>query len=108
MTYGLGRGVEPYDARRFGRSSAARGRRLSILVARSRHCGKRSISDEDVAMMVTKNAASADVSAWRGHGPGAAAARRDGAGLSARAQTIATSVRRLGYVYIPMGMNRRD
>ena len=58
-------------------------------------------------MIVTQDGASAPhVPARHGRHAGAAAARRDGAGAVARGpQTVASSVRRLGFVYIPMGMN---
>ena len=65
-----------------------------------------SVSDEDVAMIHHQDGtATPHVSARDGRGAGAAAARRDGSGADRVAQTAANPVRRLGFVYIPMGMN---
>ena len=57
LTYALGRGLEYYDAPAVRAIVAsARTERLSVLVARARHRLERSVSDEDVAMIVTKTA----------------------------------------------------
>ena len=58
-------------------------------------------------MIITKaGPAAADVSARRRRDAGAAAARRHGAGaVGGGAARRPTPVRRLGFVYIPMGAN---
>ena len=57
LTFALGRGVEYYDAPAVRQIVARRQRRrLSLLAADPGHCQQHAVSDEDVAMIVTKKA----------------------------------------------------
>ena len=82
LTYGLGRGLEYYDApavRAIVRNAQAQDYRFSSLVLGI--VTQRSVSDEDVAMIRHQGStATAHVPARDGRDAGAAAARRDGAG----------------------------
>ena len=80
LTFALGRGVEYYDAPAI-RKIVARGprRRLPLLAADPGHCPEHAVSDEDVAMIVTKKALPRRTFLrGSGSGAGAAAAGRDG------------------------------
>ena len=108
LTYGLGRGIEYHDAPGGPRDRPQRAggddyRFSSLVLGIVR---ERPIPDEDVAMIHHQGStAPADVPARHGRGARAAAARRHGAGGVDAGADAARPVRRLGFVYIPMGMN---
>ena len=105
LTYASGRGVEYYDApavRTIVRD--ARAQRLPLLVDHSRNRQEHAVSDEDVAMIITKKALPRRTF-LRGLGATVALPLLDAMvpSMTALAKTPADPVRRLGFVYMPMG-----
>ena len=105
LTYALGRGVEYYDApavRAIVRDAQAAG--LPLLVDHPGHREQHAVSDEEVAMIITKKALPRRTF-LRGMGATVALPLLDAMvpSMTALAQTPANPVRRLGFVYMPMG-----
>ena len=105
LTYACGRGVEPSDApavRAIVRARAAAG--VPHVVDRARRGAKRALPDEDVTMIITKKAVPRRA-LLRGMGASVALPLLDAMlpAMTALAKTPARPVRRLGFVYMPMG-----
>ena len=83
------------------------GRRLSLLVAHPRYRSEPALSDEEIAVMMITKTALPRRTFLRGAGATLALPLLDAMvpAASALANTAAAAPRRLGYVYIPMGMN---
>ena len=105
LTFALGRGVEYYDApavRKIVRD--AQRDRLPLLVDHSGNRQQHAVSDEEVAMIITKKALPRRTF-LRGVGATLALPLLDAMvpAVTALAKTPANPVRRLGFVFMPMG-----
>ena len=105
LTYALGRGVEYYDApavRKIVREARSQG--LPVLVGYPGNRQQHAVSDEEITMIITKKALPRRTF-LRGMGATLALPLLDAMvpSMTALAATPANPVRRLGFVYIPMG-----
>ena len=105
LTYALGRGVEYYDAPTGSHHRARRkGAGLPHLLARPRNRQERAVSNEDVTMIITKMALPRRTF-LRGMGATVALPLLDAMipSMTASPRRPPSPVRRLGFVYMPMG-----
>ena len=105
LTFALGRGVEYYDAPAV-RQDSSRGPAgwLPLLVAHSGNRQERAVSDEEIVMIITKKALPRRTF-LKGLQAALALPLLDAMipAATALAQTPAKPVRRLGFVFVPMG-----